>query len=255
MNATEKIFAANWKLNKDPEEARSFLKSFRNLLAQQPLESNREVIIFPTAMSLATVSEECKNTKIHFGPQNVYYEKSGAFTGENSATMAQKLGSTFCLIGHSERRQIFHESDAILHRKVELLQSLKMTPVLCIGETQKQRDEKKTLLVCFQQLDEALVDVDHTQRLIIAYEPVWAIGTGLVATLDQVAEVHSAIHDKLSSRNFKNFQILYGGSVKPDNASDLLKVPHVDGFLIGGASLEPDSFMKICQAEYKPARH
>lgn len=255
MSSIKKIFAANWKLNKCPHDSREFLKAFNANVEKEPLASDCEVMIFPTAMSLPAVAEECKGTNINFGPQNVYYEKSGAFTGENSAVIAQKLGSTFCLLGHSERRQIFHESDSIIHRKIELLQSLKITPILCVGENLQQRQDKKTLLVCFQQLDEALVDLDHSRRLIVAYEPVWAIGTGQVAALEQVAEVHSAIHDKLSSRGFKNFQILYGGSVKPENAVDLLQVPHVDGFLIGGASLEVDSFLKICRSECKRVNH
>lgn len=245
---SKKIFAANWKLHKCPIESRDFLKPFKEALTSEPLSKDREVIIFPTALSLAEVAKQCQGTQIHFGPQNVYYEKSGAFTGENSAVVAEKLGSKFCLIGHSERRQLFHESNTALNKKTKLIHSLDMTPILCIGETLEQRIDKKTLLVCFQQLDESLVGVDHMKRIIIAYEPIWAIGTGQVATLDQVAEVHLAIYDKLVSRGFMNFQLLYGGSVKPDNAKDLLTVPHVNGFLVGGASLEPTSFLNICRS-------
>lgn len=246
----KKIFAANWKLNKNPEQAREFVIQFKNeVFKNKDFFTQNEIILFPQAFSLEAVSSLCAGTAIGFGPQNIYSEKSGAFTGENSAEMAQSLKSNFALVGHSERREHFQESDSLLNKKVKLLQNLKMTAVFCFGETLKQREANQTLATCFAQIDSGLADCDKGQRLIVAYEPVWAIGTGKVATLDQVKEVHQAVFDKLTARGFSNFQILYGGSVKPENASDLLKIPHVDGFLIGGASLEVNSYVQVCSAQ------
>lgn len=245
----KKIFAANWKLNKTPEQAREFLIQFKNdAFKVQNFFDTREVLIFPQAYSLEAVSTLCAGTAIGFGPQNIYSQSSGAFTGENSAAMAKDLKAQYALVGHSERREIFKEQDQTLNKKNLHLESLQMTSVFCIGETLQQRESHQTLPVCFSQLDQGLEGVSRDKRLIVAYEPVWAIGTGKVATTQQVAEVHQAIYDKLEARGFKDFQILYGGSVKPENAAELLKVPHVDGFLIGGASLEPASFLKICLA-------
>lgn len=243
----KKIFAANWKLNKSPEQAREFLIQFKNeAFKTENFFATREVFIFPQAYSLEAVSTLCAGTGIGFGPQNVYTQSTGAFTGENSAAMAQELKAQYALVGHSERREIFKEPDALLNQKNLHLESLQMTSVFCIGETLQQREAKQTLPVCFSQLDQGLNGISRDKRLIVAYEPVWAIGTGKVATTQQVAEVHRAIFEKLEADGFKSFQILYGGSVKPENATELLKVPHVDGFLIGGASLEASSFLKIC---------
>jgi len=246
---SKKIFAANWKLNKTPEEARDFVIKLKNEIFKIPdFFSSREVMIFPSAISLEAVSSLCAGTDIQFGPQNICSEKSGAFTGENSAEVAKALKSNIALVGHSERREIFKEQDEQLNKKVSLLQSLQVLPVFCIGETLAQREAGKTLDVCFSQLRNGLKEVNKDLRLVVAYEPVWAIGTGKVATKEQVAEVHAKLFEYLSSQGFKNAQLLYGGSVKPENAAELLKIPHVDGFLIGGASLQPDSFLKICQA-------
>ncbi|OFZ29018.1 MAG: triose-phosphate isomerase [Bdellovibrionales bacterium RIFCSPHIGHO2_01_FULL_40_29] len=243
----KKIFAANWKLNKSPLEATKFIQDFMKLAANGVFNQS-DVLIFPSAFSMDAVSKACAGTKIQFGPQNIFSEKSGAFTGENSAEVAVQLGAQFFLVGHSERRQLFSEVDALLNQKVKLLQSLKVIPVFCIGETLDQRDAELTETVCFSQIEKGLAGIDTTQRLIVAYEPVWAIGTGKVATRDQVAEIHQKIFDKLTSMGFQNFQLLYGGSVKPENAKELLQVPHVHGFLIGGASLDPNTFYKICQS-------
>ncbi len=244
----KKIFAANWKLNKTPEQARQFIIEFKNeVFKHKDFFNEREVILFPQAFSLEAVCSLCAGTEISFGPQNIYSEKSGAFTGENSAEVASlALKAKYALVGHSERREIFKEVDEFLNKKNHLLQSLNMTSVFCVGESLNQREAFQTLPVCFAQLDAGLKGLDLNTRIVIAYEPVWAIGTGKVATVEQIAEVHQAIFDKVSARGFTSFQILYGGSVKADNAEALLKVPHVDGFLIGGASLEVPSFIKVC---------
>lgn len=243
----KKIFAANWKLNKNPEQSREFIIQLKNeIFKTTDFFNTREILIFPQAYSLEAVSSLSAGTKIGYGPQNIYFQSSGAFTGENSASLALELKAEYALVGHSERREIFKETDSLINQKNLHLQNLKMTPVFCFGETLKQRQENQTLQVCFSQIDLGLHGISLDERIIVAYEPVWAIGTGQVASLAQVAEVHQAIHVKLNARGYKNFQILYGGSVKPDNAAEILKVPHVDGFLIGGASLEVSSFLKIC---------
>jgi triosephosphate isomerase len=244
---SHKIFAANWKLNKTPEEAREFVIKFKNDIYKTPdFFNGKEVIIFPSAFALEAISSLCAGTQIGFGPQNIYFEKSGAFTGENSAEVAKSMRASFALVGHSERREIFKEQDEQLDKKNTLLQSLGLTPVFCIGESLTQREAGKTLEVCFSQIENGLKNFDKSQRLILAYEPVWAIGTGRVAASEQVAEVHLALYQYLTKHEFKNFQILYGGSVKPENSKQLLATPHVDGFLIGGAALQVESFLKIC---------
>jgi len=243
-----KIFAANWKLNKTPEEAREFIIQFKNeVFKSSDFFKNKEIIIFPSAFALEAVSTLCADSAIGFGPQNIYCEKAGAFTGENSAEVAKSLKSGYALIGHSERREIFEESDDLLNKKMALVQSLALTPVFCIGETLAQREAGLTLEVCFSQLEKGLKNLDGSQRFIIAYEPVWAIGTGKVATSAQVADVHKALHNYLSTtKRLADFQLLYGGSVKVENSGELLNIPFVDGFLIGGAALKVDSFLKIC---------
>jgi triosephosphate isomerase len=162
--------------------------------------------------------------------------------------MALSVGSKICLIGHSERRQFFSEMNSGINKKVALCQSLNVLPVLCIGESLEQRQKNETLKVCFEQLETALANIDPTKKIVIAYEPVWAIGTGQVATLEQVKEVHAELFKKMTALKFTSFQLLYGGSVKADNAKDLISIPHVDGFLIGGASLEVASFLAICNS-------
>ncbi len=241
----KKIFAANWKLNKTPDQATAFAQDFLTKTSGNFFE-NKEAFIFPQNFSLDAVSRGFKNSQVQFGPQQIHTETKGAFTGENSLDLAKSLGCQICLIGHSERRQFFSETNSLINKKVLLCQASDVLPVLCIGETLEQRQKNETLKVCFEQLETALTGIDTAKRIVVAYEPVWAIGTGQVATLDQVQEVHSELFKKMTSLDFKNFQLLYGGSVKADNAKELISIPHVDGFLIGGASLEVVSFLDIC---------
>lgn len=244
---SKKIFAANWKLNKTPEEARQFVIELKNEAYKSPgFFDSREIIIFPQAYSLEGVSTLCAGTAIGYGPQNVYFENSGAFTGENSVSVAKALKSRFVLIGHSERREIFKESDELQNKKMKTVQQQELTPVFCIGETLAQREAGQTIQVCSSQLEQGLAGADKSKKLIVAYEPVWAIGTGKVATSAQVAEVHREIHAWLKKNLFSDFSILYGGSVKPENSKELLGIDHVNGFLIGGAALQVTSFMKVC---------
>ncbi len=243
----KKIFAANWKLQKTPADAIAFCDQFRKQIPNGFLDQH-EVFIFPQNFSLASVVDQLKSTTVVVGPQHVHTEKSGAFTGENSVEIAKSIGAKAVLLGHSERRQFFNENSAALNKKIKLVQELGLIPVYCIGETLAERENNQTQNVCEKQLTEVISDIDNAKRIVIAYEPVWAIGTGKVATTEQVKEVHLQIYNKMKALGFNQFEILYGGSVKPDNAKQLGEIPHVDGFLIGGASLEVDSFLKICQA-------
>lgn len=243
----KKIFAANWKLQKTPTDAIAFCDQFKKQIPSGFLNQH-EVFIFPQNFSLVTVVDQLKSTTVVVGPQHVHTEKSGAFTGENSAEIAKNIGAKAVLLGHSERRQYFNENSAALNKKIKLVQELGLIPVYCIGETLAEREANQTQAVCEKQLTEVISDIDKSKRIVIAYEPVWAIGTGKVATVEQVKEVHLQIYTKMKALGFNQFEILYGGSVKPDNAKQLGEIPHVDGFLIGGASLEVDSFLKICNA-------
>lgn len=245
----KKIFAANWKLQKTPTQAREFCLAFNEKIKNESsFFSNREVFIFPQNFSLDTVVETLSGTAVQVGPQNIHFEKSGAFTGENSAEFSKAMGAGLVLLGHSERRQYFNETAEALNKKVKLCQELGLLPVYCIGESLVDRESGKTEQVCFAQITSVLSDIDKSKRIVVAYEPVWAIGTGKVATAEQVQDIHTKLYSKLKEMGFIDFQLLYGGSVKPDNAQDLLAIDHVDGFLIGGASLEVESFFKICQS-------
>ncbi len=243
----KKILAANWKLNKTPLESKAFCEKLLSSVTPQFFEQN-EVFIFPQNYSVGLVSQSVKGSPILVGPQNIHFENKGAFTGENSDILAKEFGCQLVLLGHSERRQYFQENSDSLNKKIKLTQQLQMIPVFCIGETLSERQSGQTNTVCADQLQSALSGVDTQTRIVIAYEPVWAIGTGQVATLEQVQQAHEFIFKKMTELGFSQFQILYGGSVKADNASALSKIPHVDGFLIGGASLEVDSFLQIAQS-------
>lgn len=237
----KKIFAANWKLFKNPKETREFFAQFRELAAN----ATGDVVFFPSAISLEAASESLKGSTIKWGAQNCHVQAQGAFTGENSAQVVKDLGGEYVLIGHSERRKIFGETDALVAEKVAFVQGLGLIPMLCIGETLEEREATHTFRVLETQLHLGLAKADKSKPLVVAYEPVWAIGTGKVATPEQVAETHTDVFSILEKMGFAGAPILYGGSVKPDNAAGLIKQPHVNGFLVGGASLEPKSFAEI----------
>lgn len=237
----KKIFAANWKLFKTPQETRDFFSTFKDLANK----ATGEIVFFPSAISLEAASSSLKGSNIKWGAQNCFAQASGAFTGENSAQVVKDLGGSYILVGHSERRKIFGETDALIAEKVAHLQSLGLTPMLCIGETLEEREGKHTFRVLETQLLLGLAKADKSKPLVIAYEPVWAIGTGKVASPEQVAETHADVYSILEKMGFAQSPILYGGSVKPDNAKGLAALPHVSGFLVGGASLDPKSFSEI----------
>lgn len=237
----KKIFAANWKLFKTPRETREFFSQFKDLAAK----ATGEIVFFPPAISLEAASESLRGTDFKFGAQNCYYQSQGAFTGENSAQVVKELGGSYILVGHSERRKIFAEDDNSIAEKVAHIQGLGLIPMLCIGETLQERESLHTFRVLETQLHLGLAKADKAKPLVIAYEPVWAIGTGKVASPEQVAETHNDVFSILEKMGFVGMPILYGGSVKPDNAKGLIGLAHVDGFLVGGASLEPKSFSEI----------
>ncbi len=240
----KKIFAGNWKLFKSPTQTREFFKAF----TPESKKIKDQIIFFPPATSWEATGESLKDSSIQWGAQNIYCEGQGAFTGENSATVLKELGGQLVLIGHSERRKLFAEQDTLIARKVSYALSLGLIPMLCVGETLEQRDGGWTHKVTADQLENGFSLCNKGASVIVAYEPVWAIGTGRVATPDQAQEAHEKIKMKLKDLGFEGTAVLYGGSVKADNAKELLSRPEIDGFLVGGASLETKSFLDICQS-------
>ncbi|HET9438664.1 MAG TPA: triose-phosphate isomerase [Longimicrobiales bacterium] len=250
MSWPKPVIAGNWKMNKGPQAARDFAAEFATRHAPA---SRQTVILFPPAISLATVTNALRGRRdIHVGVQNIHYEKEGAFTGETSATMARDAGATFALIGHSERRHIFAETDDDVRRKVAAALRAKLTPVICVGETLDQRKAGQLEQVITTQLSDAIRDLtgDQVNAFLVAYEPVWAIGTGVTATPADASEAHAilkrVLQDQLGAES-DVVPILYGGSVKPENAAELLMAEGVDGLLIGGASLDPEGFATIAR--------
>ncbi len=246
------ICAANWKLNKSPREAVSFFKEFLPVVEQS--NSQSKILFFVPAIDLWVSQEILRDTEIGFGPQNIYSKNDGAFTGENSASVSKEIGCTHALVGHSERRSLFFESDELIAEKVKTALEQNLHPVICLGESLEERKTGKTNEVIGRQLKAALSQVDPEQKVTLAYEPVWAIGTGEVATPEMAEEAHSFLRSQMNELKGSAFSektsILYGGSVKPDNCENLAKMPNIDGFLVGGASLQVESFSQICTAQY-----
>ncbi len=248
----KKVIAGNWKMNNDLSETQNLITRLTSGLSN--LKVNCEVIICPPFTSLSEANSLIKNTSIKLGAQNVYFENSGAFTGEISPLMLKSVGCEYVIIGHSERRTIFKETNETINKKIKksLEQGLKV--IFCIGETLEEREKNITNDVVKKQVIEGLQDITEKDfaNIIIAYEPVWAIGTGRNATPQQAQDVHffirKLIADKYSSSTADNLTIQYGGSVKPDNAKELLSQPDIDGALVGGACLKADSFIGIIQA-------
>ncbi len=242
------LIAGNWKMYKTGPEA---VQTAKNLAALCTNVSSVEVMIAPNFIALQQVADTLKGSCVKTGAQNLYFETQGAFTGEVSADMIKSAGVEYVIIGHSERRQFFGDTDTWVNKKIHAAISEDLTPVLCIGETESQRDEEKTFQVLDKQVSDGLKGFgsDELEGLVLAYEPVWAIGTGKTATADQVDEVHQYLRsllEKLFSKEFAGqTRILYGGSVKPENAKELMGIEDVDGALVGGASLEADKFINI----------
>ncbi len=239
----KRIFAANWKMFKGPKETRTFFEEWRKS-AIGILDS---VQFFVPALNASVASEALLDSDFAWGLQNFYPEIEGAYTGENSLAVAKSLGARLALVGHSERRHVLGEKDEFLNRKIKFACHQDIQVTFCIGEQLPEREAKQTVQVITQQLDAGLDGIEATAKIQIAYEPVWAIGTGKTATPEMVMQAHQEVRKWLNGRGY-DFPILYGGSVKPENAKELLAVPAVDGFLVGGASLQIDSFLKICSA-------
>ncbi|MEP0861705.1 MAG: triose-phosphate isomerase [Ignavibacterium sp.] len=247
-----KVIAGNWKMNNDLQQSVSLIEELKNKLVNKSL--NCDVIICPPFTSLYEAKKLIDGSVIKLGAQNMFYEDSGAFTGEISAQMLKSVGCEYVILGHSERRTIFGEKDEMINKKIKKALSQKLKPIFCVGETLEEREKDITEKVIKKQIEKGLVDVtpDEIIDVIIAYEPVWAIGTGKTATPQQAQEVHQFIRKLLTnmySKDFANMIVIqYGGSVKPDNARELLSQKDIDGALVGGACLKADSFLGIIEA-------
>lgn len=250
MSVRIPLIAANWKLHKTLAEAHDFLEKFREDLKLQDVD----VVIAPSFLCLHSMAVALQASPIHLAAQNVYFEEKGAFTGEVSPAMLHDAGCHYVIIGHSERRAIFGEDDQLINQKVRAAFKSNLIPILCIGESLEQRQNGETEAVLERQLRANLEGVVPNQaaKLVVAYEPIWAIGTGQTASSDDAqagcAFVRKVVEDIFNSDIAKSVRVQYGGSVKPDNARELLSQPDIDGALVGGASLEPDSFKAIMLA-------
>jgi triosephosphate isomerase len=242
------LVAGNWKMFKTVHEAIVFAKELRPMVKDI---AGVEIVVAPPFTAIHSVAEALRNANVGVASQDLYWEREGAFTGEVSAAMVREAGAEFAIIGHSERRQLFGETDAHVNKKVAAAIAASLTPIVCIGETLEQRDRNETLAVLDRQVKQGLDGLGSEQvgDLVIAYEPVWAIGTGRVATAEQAQEAHAHIRGRLrqwfGADAAERCHILYGGSVKPDNIAGLMREPDVDGALVGGASLDLRSFVDI----------
>ena len=242
------LFAANWKMFKTVHEAFVYTKEFRALVAEV---AGAQIVVAPTFTALHTVAEAARNSNVAVAGQNLYWEKEGAFTGEISGPMLKEAGADYVIIGHSERRRYFGETDQTVNKRLLAALAHGLIPIVCIGETLEEREGNKTLDVLDRQIKDGLDSLNGAQvaALVLAYEPVWAIGTGRNATPQQAGEAHAHIRGRLrqwfGAEAADKCRILYGGSVKPDNIAELRAQDDVDGALVGGASLNPQTFCDI----------
>ena len=242
------LMTGNWKMNKTVEEAVDLVKQLKVTISGV---KGVEVAVAPPFTALYAVSKELKDSTIHLAAQNMFWEEKGAFTGEVSPLMLKETGCAYVIVGHSERRQFFGETDEMVNRRMKRVIAHGMKPIFCIGETLKEREENRTFSVVERQIEGGLKDIkeNEVKNMVIAYEPVWAIGTGKTATPQQAEEVHRFIRqklEKLTSRGVAEaMRIQYGGSVTPENIKGLMDQGDIDGALVGGASLKSDSFSRI----------
>ncbi|MDD5258802.1 MAG: triose-phosphate isomerase [bacterium] len=242
------ILAGNWKMYKNTQEAKALVEGLASRVGKL---SDREVVVCPPFTSLAIAAESMKGSNLKLGAQNMYWEDKGAFTGEIAPGMLRDTGCTYVIIGHSERRQYFGETDATVNKKMKKAFLSGLLPIVCIGETLAERESSETFTVLERQIREGAsgLSAEEARKLVVAYEPVWAIGTGKTATPQQAEEAHKFIRQKLAEiyapAVAEEIRILYGGSVKPENSKELMGQADIDGALVGGASLEPESFSKI----------
>lgn len=248
------IIAANWKMNKNVKEAENYAAEFP---VDVELYKKVEVVIMPPYTALQAVGEALRGTGIKLGAQNMHYADSGAYTGEISPLMLKELGCSYVILGHSERRHIFQETDELINKKVKAALNYGISPLLCVGETLEERESGKTREVNMRQLLGSLKDVEAADvaRIVIGYEPVWAIGTGVNASGDDAEETIAYIREIISGEWGKTVgqtvRIQYGGSVKPDNIKKYLSQENIDGALVGGAGLEVDSFYGILRSVFE----
>ncbi len=246
------IIAGNWKMHRTRPEALALVNGI--LAGAGPVPAERELLVFPAATALATVAERCRYSRIRVGGQNLHPLPEGAFTGEISAAMLIEAGATRVLVGHSERRALFREDDAFLAQKVKAALAAGLEPVFCVGETLAERDAGQAEQVIARQVQAGLgsCSSEEIARLVVAYEPVWAIGTGRTATPGQAEAAHAFLRGRLVETwgpAGSEVPLLYGGSVKPENAAELLARPEINGVLVGGASLDAASFLAIAGAK------
>ncbi|MBN1403832.1 MAG: triose-phosphate isomerase [Opitutales bacterium] len=245
MSKNKILIAGNWKMNKTTAEARSLVSE---IVAGAGSQTKVDVAVCPPFTALESAAASLKGSSVMLGAQNVYVKDSGAYTGEISASMLKEVGCSCVILGHSERRQYFGESDAFINEKTKVAQAAGLLPIVCVGETLAEREAGKMLEVVSTQTTGALAGVTDAANLVIAYEPVWAIGTGKTATPEMAQEVHAAIRALLVKQFGEagnKVRILYGGSMNPANASELLDQADIDGGLIGGAALKSASFLEL----------
>lgn len=245
------IIAGNWKMNKTPSETKAFAEQFKAIL---PKTKWCDIVVCAPTVDLSAAVRAFKDSRIAVGAENVYFEKSGAYTGEISADMLADLGVRYVIVGHSERRALFGETDEIVNKKVLAALEAGLNPIICVGESLAQREMGVTMELIALQVKSALagVSAEQMRRCVIAYEPIWAIGTGKTATAEQAGEVctniRATIRSLYGARVARSVTIQYGGSMNPKNAAELLAQPDIDGGLIGGAALKPDQFVDIINA-------
>lgn len=245
--ARTSLLAGNWKMYLSQKEAADLASK----ITSGNIPEDREVLLAPPAISLQTVGQVLASSKVQLASQNICWAENGAFTGEISPIMLKEVGGSMAIIGHSERRQIFAETDELINKRVLGALDFNLIPILCIGETLEERESDKTLQVLEDQLRNGLINSKITNggQIVVAYEPVWAIGTGKTASTEQAQDAHKFIRSILADIYQKDIaeqiRILYGGSVNPTNVDELMSQPDVDGALVGGAALKPDSFLRI----------
>ncbi len=248
------IIAGNWKMNKTSFEAVELSNSLKRELCDVTAV---DIVVCPPFTALTEVNDVLLETNITLGAQNLYWEDSGAFTGEISAAMIKSAGATYVIVGHSERRQFFYETNETVHKKIAAALKHSLTPIVCVGENLKEREENKTFSIIKNQCEGSLKGFapEEMKKMVLAYEPVWAIGTGKTATAAQAQEVHQHIRNLLTQMYTQEVaqevRIQYGGSVKPENIAQLVSQKDIDGALVGGASLQAESFVKIIKNCHK----
>jgi len=249
------FIAGNWKMFKTVHESVVHVKELRALVKDV---EGVDIVVAPPATALHAAAEAARNSNIAIAGQNCHWEREGAFTGEVSAAMVREAGAEYVILGHSERRTLFGETDLEVHKKLRAALTAGLVPIVCIGETLDQRDRQQTLAVLDQQIQRGLdgATADEVAALVVAYEPVWAIGTGRNATPEQAGEAHAHIRQRLRSwfgaEAAERCRVIYGGSVKPGNIASLMALPDVDGALVGGASLDVAGFGQIVTAGSRP---